>query len=206
MTEPDAQSWLVSHYGEAALDTLQRYVELLVRGTTVQNLIASSTVESVWTRHIVDSAQLALHGAAKRSWCDIGSGAGLPGLVVAIVAPEMKVALIEPRRLRVEFLQHCVAALHLGERVKVVHSKAERYSSATPFSVISARAVANLPRILSSAAHLAGRETVWVLPKGTRAQSEVAEAKRTWHGTFHVEPSVVDANSGIVVATNVAAK
>jgi 16S rRNA (guanine527-N7)-methyltransferase len=72
--------------------------------------------------------------------------------------------------------------------------------------VITARAVANLARFLEISAHLSTRKTVWALPKGRSAERELAEAQRTWQGVFHVEQSVTDAESFIVVATGVRAK
>ena len=71
------------------------------------------------------------------------------------------------------------------------------------FDVITARAVAPLGRLLEISHHLSTRNTVWVLPKGRKAPAELAEAQREWHGAFHVEPSVTDADSLIVVGTGV---
>jgi 16S rRNA (guanine527-N7)-methyltransferase len=135
---------------------------------------------------------------AGASWIDIGSGAGLPGIVVACLV-EGTVTLAEPRRLRADFLHKAVESLQL--RAKIVCAKAERVEG--KFEVITARAVAPLGELLKISQHLSTRKTVWALPKGRKATAELAEARRAWQGVFHVEPSVTDEDSGIIVATGV---
>ena len=180
---------------------LTGYAELLKAEASRQNLISGSTIDDLWERHIIDSAQLVrFEPRAGSTWVDVGSGAGLPGIVIACLvgAP---VTLAEPRRLRAEFLRMVVSTL--GLRATVQHAKAERIAGS--FDVITGRAVASLSRFLELCDHLSTRNTVWVLPKGRSAQSELAEAKRTWQGNFRVEPSVTDADSRIIVATEVRA-
>jgi 16S rRNA (guanine527-N7)-methyltransferase len=182
-------------------DLLQRYAELLRDESARQNLVAASTLESLWERHILDSAQLVrfepFDGA---SWADIGSGAGLPGLVVAGLV-EGPVLLIEPRRLRAEFLERCVAELGLGNRVAVAASKVE--GATGRFDAITARAVASVDKLLQLSTHLSTRNSLWVLPKGRSAQSELAEARRHWHCEAETVPSFTDPDSEILVLRNV---
>jgi 16S rRNA (guanine527-N7)-methyltransferase len=183
-------------------EKLEAYVALLRDESSRQNLISASSLESIWDRHILDSAQLARYEPRPQSsWLDIGSGAGLPGIVVACIV-NGPVTLIEPRRLRAEFLHKVAESLHL--EAKVVATKAERVEG--KFDVITARAVASLTQLLKISAHLSTRKTVWALPKGRGAEGELAEAKRTWQGDFRVEPSVTDATSFIVVGTEVRAR
>jgi 16S rRNA (guanine527-N7)-methyltransferase len=181
------------------LAKLVSYVAILEAESLRQNLVSAATLKSVWTRHILDSAQLVrFEPRAGASWVDIGSGAGLPGVVVACLV-EGPVALVEPRRLRAEFLHKTAAALDL--RV-TIHATMAKSVSGT-FDVITARAVAPLPRLLEISHHLSTGKTVWALPKGRTAAAELAEARRAWQGTFHVEPSVTDVESAIVVGTGV---
>lgn len=201
MTEDEAKAYIVERVSEAAFDQLERYVAQLVSESEQQNLVSRSTLELVWSRHILDSAQLAWLAPPGGSWIDIGSGAGLPGIVVAIIR-EAPMVLIEPRRLRTEFLENCKIALGL-DNVTVVQAKAEA-TKLPKAAVISARAVAKADVLFNGASHLASARTMWLLPKGRSAQSEVAEARRSWQGTFHVEQSIVDDTSGIIVATGVA--
>jgi len=132
---------------------------------------------------------------------DIGSGAGLPGIVLACLL-EGPITLVEPRRLRVDFLRETLEAL--GLKATVVASRAESLSSS--FDVITGRAVAPLPHFLSMCDHLSTRKTVWVVPKGRNWQSELAEAQSSWQGVFHVEHSVTDADARILVGTGIRAK
>jgi 16S rRNA (guanine527-N7)-methyltransferase len=181
------------------LDKLQAYAELLREESARQNLVSASTLDGLWDRHIVDSAQLVrVEPRAGASWVDIGSGAGLPGVVVACIV-EGPVTLVEPRRLRADFLHKLCESLQRNARV--VHGKAVRAGG--KFEVITARAVSSLERLLEISAHLSTRKTVWALPKGRSAAAELVEARRTWQGEFHVEQSVTDAESFIVVATGV---
>ena len=185
-----------------ALDRLDLYAALLREGNERQNLVAAATLGSLWERHILDSAQLArFEPCPGSSWVDIGSGAGLPGVVLACLIGG-PVTLVEPRRLRSEFLQTVV--LELGLSVTVIGARAQRVAGS--FDVITGRAVASLSKFIDLSSHLSTKNTVWVLPKGRNAQSELAEAERTWQGVFHVEQSVTDADSRIIVGTGVRAR
>lgn len=181
---------------------LETYVTLLREESARQNLVSPTTLGSLWERHILDSAQLVRYAPApEASWVDVGSGAGLPGIVVACLV-DGPVTLVEPRRLRAEFLHKLCASLNLN--ATVARAKAERIEGV--YDVITARAVAPLSKFLEISKHLSTRKTVWVLPRGRSARSELAAARRAWQGVFHVEPSVTDAESFIVVGTGVRAK
>lgn len=199
MTEEEARTWVRDRYDISRETRLAKFVSLLREEATRQNLIAPSTLEHIWARHIVDSAQLL--GAAPNNglWLDIGSGAGLPGMVIASLRDE-PVELVEPRKLRTDFLARAAAELELTN-VAIRTAKIERTAGAA--AVISARAVASLDALFRIAAHRSTSSTVWVLPKGRNAQSEVEEARRNWHGLFHVEPSITAPDSLIVVAREV---
>lgn len=184
------------------LDRLQRYVALLEEANRRQNLVSAATLSQVWDRHILDSAQLLRYEPRPgASWVDIGSGAGLPGVVIACLMSG-PVTLVEPRRLRGEFLHSVAESLEI--EVRIVTGKAERLEGC--YDVITGRAVASLSRFLEISHHLSTRNSRWVLPKGRNAQSELAGALRAWQGSFHVEPSVTDAESFIVVGTGVRAR
>lgn len=204
MTEEQAKDWIARHcnVSRETWAKLERYVELLREGMNSQNLIAESTWTSVWARHIADSAQLLpLSGRADTGrWLDLGSGAGLPGIVTAILS-NRPMLLVESRRLRVEFLQDVVERLHLTH-VEVFGGRVEQVA-AQHAAVISARAYAPLSRLLGSAVHLSGDKTLWLLPKGRNAQNELETARLAWQGAFHVERSVTDADSAIIVAQSV---
>lgn len=185
-------------------DLISAYVERLRTAAAEQNLVSASTLDAVWERHILDSAQLVrFEPAPACEWLDVGSGAGLPGLVVAALV-EGRVTLVEPRRLRASFLEESVQQLGLANRVSVIQSKVEKVSGR--FDAITGRAVASLDRFLSLSHHLSTKNSVWVLPKGRSAQSELAEARRNWHCVARAEPSCTDPESQILVLTGVGAK
>jgi 16S rRNA (guanine527-N7)-methyltransferase len=189
----------VSH---ETFEKLEAYVALLKEENQGQNLVSTTTLGAVWDRHIFDSAQLVrFEPRAGASWIDIGSGAGLPGIVIACLV-DGPVTMVEPRRLRAQFLHKVVESLQL--RAEILCEKAERVGGR--FDVITARAVANLSVLLKLSAHLSTRNTVWALPKGRNGPAELAEARHAWQGEFHVERSVTDAGSWIVVGTGVRAK
>ncbi|MES2339845.1 MAG: 16S rRNA (guanine(527)-N(7))-methyltransferase RsmG [Pseudomonadota bacterium] len=205
MTEDEARDWVEQQFGGDAVARLAAYGAILVAENDRQNLISPMTVPTLWPRHIVDSAQLLqLAPADWQHWADIGAGAGLPGLVVAILEPQRQVTLIEPRRLRVEFLKRCADEFALAN-VVVVQAKAERVRISHA-DVVSARAVAPLDVLLSAstAAGFGDVSTTYLFPKGASANSEVDVASVAWQGAFHVEQSIVDPESGIVVAKGVA--
>jgi 16S rRNA (guanine527-N7)-methyltransferase len=183
---------------------LEHYGALLIAENERQNLIARSTVDELWQRHIADSAQLVRFAPRPdSSWLDIGSGAGLPGLVIAILT-HGPVTMVEPRRLRSDFLHRAAAELGLSNRVSVHASKVERITG--KFDVITARAVASVDSLLRISQHLSTDKSVWVFPKGKSAQSELDEARRTWQGVFRLEPSVTSREAAILVAAGVRRK
>ena len=177
---------------------LEEYVALLVAANKVQNLIAESTVDNIWERHIVDSAQLVPMARAGR-WLDIGSGAGLPGVVVAIVTGE-EVVLLEPRRLRVEFLQNVKQALGLS-KLTIVQGKPSALKG--QFENIAARAVAPASELFAMARHLSHNGTKWLLPKGRGAKKELAAVHASWQGAFRLEPSRTDPTASILIGSNI---
>ena len=185
-------------------EVLERYVGLLLAENERQNLVARSTVDEIWQRHIADSAQLVRFAPRiDSSWLDIGSGAGLPGMVVAILT-KCLIVLAEPRKLRADFLCSAAAELGLAERVTVRTDKAERLTG--KFDVITARAVASLDVLLRISQHLSTDKTIWVLPKGKSAQSELDEARRSWQGDFRLETSLTSGEATILVAAEVRRK
>jgi 16S rRNA (guanine527-N7)-methyltransferase len=183
-------------------ERLQAYVALLRAEAPQQNLVSVATMDSLWERHIFDSAQLVrFEPRPGATWIDIGSGAGLPGIVIACLVAG-PVTLVEPRRLRADFLHKVAESLSL--RARVICSKAERVDGT--YEVITGRAVSRLPQFLKISAHLSTRKTVWALPKGRGAADELAEARRAWQGDFRLEASATDPDSFVVVGAGVRAK
>lgn len=206
MTEETARAWIAARYDAARLDLLDRFAGMIVRETFNQNLIAASTIDTIWQRHILDSAQLVpmVAQAGEGDWIDIGAGAGFPGTVAAILT-DRRVVLVEPRAKRATLLNDIADLLGLPN-VVVHQSKIERLDVTTSAAIVSARAVARLSAIFSMGHRHADADTIWVLPKGRSAEDEVSEARVDWHGTFHVEQSITDPTSSIVIAQGVRRK
>ena len=203
MTEPLGEP-IGADVPRETLERLHRYAALLRAESARQNLVSASTIDDLWERHVLDSAQLVKFAPkTASSWVDIGSGGGLPGLIVAALV-EGPVTLIEPRRLRAEFLERAVAELDLAARVRVYLGKAE--SARGQFDVITARAVASADKLLRISTHLSTRNSLWVLPKGRSAQSELAELQRHWHCDVETVRSCTDPESEILLVRNVRAK
>jgi 16S rRNA (guanine527-N7)-methyltransferase len=203
VTEEEAQAWLrdrlgVSRETLARLDSLR---ELVIAQNARQNLVSAASIPRFWARHIADSAQLLLqapdnHGA----WLDLGTGAGFPGIVIAILR-EAPIHLVESRRLRHEFLQSVCDSLGLSH-AKVHGCRLESLRLA-PVSVITARAFAPLPKLFELAHSFSTEETLWLLPKGRSVQEELASVRGAWQGVFHVKQSISDPEAAILLASAV---
>lgn len=205
MTEAEARDWLSArNVPRETIDRLDAFAALVIAENRNQNLIGRPTEAEIWNRHIVDSAQLAWLGHFDGRWGDLGSGPGFPGIVIALVtgAP---MTLIETRARRVEFLLKSVDMLGLAGSVAVHGGRAESYAG-PPFDTITARAFAALDKCFALSPVLGESSVKWVLPKGRSAVSELEEARKAWQGTFHVEQSVTDRDSAIIVASHVRRK
>lgn len=198
--EAHARAWVenLPEWDAAARQRLETLVAMLAEENARQNLIAAASLAHVWQRHIADSAQLLTHVPREASspWLDLGTGAGLPGLVVAILRPECEVLMVESRRRRAEWLEQARIALGL-DRAKVLGMKLEAVPE-RKVRVISARAFAPLPKLLELSARFSTSDTLWLLPKGRSAQQELDAESRFRH-MFHVEQSLSDPDAGIIV-------
>ena len=196
--EHDARAFVAARCDDAAMARLERFVAALREENEHQNLVARPTLDSVWQRHIADSAQLLDHVPRETPlWLDLGSGAGMPGLVVAAMRPEWPVVLVESRRKRIDWLARMASEMGL-DRCRVEGSRLELVKS-VPAGVISARAFAPLDRILSLSARFSTADTLWLLPKGRSAAQELQELPKRQSALFHVEQSQTDADAGIIV-------
>ena len=183
------------------LARLELYVEHLARWQRAINLVGRSTLADPWRRHILDSAQLLEHLPADgRVLADLGSGAGLPGLILAIMGvPE--VHLIESDRRKALFLREaarvtgCSNVTVHNERVEAVALKAD---------IVTARALASLDKLLALSAHLRHETTVCLFLKGRRAADELTEAGARWTMTSTSLPSRTDPDGVILTLRDIA--
>ena len=199
MTEAEARHWIARRFGERAVERLTGLARLVIAENERQNLIAPSTVEAIWVRHMLDSVQLAMH-AREGLWVDVGTGGGFPGLAVALLR-DGPMLLVEPRRRRAEFLQHCIEMLGCGQ-VEISTSKIENITIKA--DIVSARAVAPVQKLLRAALGCAKDGTRWLLPRGRLLPDELTSLQRHWRGVFHVEQSLTDPDSSILVLDGIA--
>ncbi len=180
---------------------LAAYVDLLARWRKTTNLIAESTFASVWTRHIADSAQLLALAPQARRWIDMGSGAGFPGLVIAIQLADVAgaaVHLIESDRRKCAFLREAVRITGAAASVHSQRVEAVEHASLGPVDAVTARAFAPLPLTLKLARPWIDRGAVGVFPRGESARDQVAALPEAASYEIEVLPSVIDARSAIL--------
>ncbi len=172
------------------LAKLKVYVDLLTDWNSRHNLVSKASLEEVWRRHIWDSAQLApLIPPEAKTLADMGSGAGFPGLVLAIMLEErVKVTLFEATRKKAEFLR--AVAERLGLAVHISNHRIENAPKKPPNDVITARACASLHELLGYAQRFAGPGTVCLFLKGQNVGGELTEARKKWRIRVRQHPSL----------------
>ena len=177
------------------------YRDLLLRWNTRINLISGQTATEIDQRHIADCAQLLPLLPSEGPIADIGSGAGLPGLVLAILQPEREIHLVESDKRKAAFLVEASAQLKLP-MVRVHACRAEN-AKLPPLSAITARALAPLATLLPYAAKFLAPGGVAVFPKGKTAEKELTEAALGWHFTCERFPSTTNPEATILRLSNI---
>ena len=207
VTEAEARVWLtgLAEWDAGAAKRLELLATMLAEENQRQNLVSAASLEAIWLRHITDSAQLLDYVPRETSspWLDLGTGAGFPGLVIAALRPEIELVMVESRLLRAEWLERVRTAMGLAN-ARVIGLTLEKVPSRV-FRVISARAFAPLPKLLTLSARFSTATTTWLLPKGRSARQELLDLTG-WDHMFHVEQSLSDANAGIIVGALAATK
>ena len=162
-------------------ERLQIFAETLEKWNPKINLVSKNSLRDLWTRHILDSVQVFGVPTLGTSWLDIGSGGGLPGIIIAILAaekaPDMKVTLIESDQRKCAFLRN--VARECGVKVSV---KSQRIEAVVGIQadVLSARALAELSDLLSFSEHHLAQSGTAVFPKGANWKKEVDNARKRW--------------------------
>ena len=182
------------------IEKLESFQRLLLKWNPSINLVAKPSVEDFWERHIVDSMQIfRFADKSTRSWVDIGSGGGLPGLVVAVMAlekmPNMRTTLIESDKRKSVFLRTVVRELELN--AEVVSERIENVSLDT-VDIISARALASLNDLFSMCAGLINPDTKMVFLKGRRFGEEIETARLHWGFDVVAHQSITDSESKLL--------
>lgn len=204
------------------VDRLALYADLLRQWQKAMNLVAPSTLSDVWHRHFADSAQVGpLAAGHPGRWIDLGSGAGFPALVAAILCTDPKYAvppvdgpparftLIESQARKCAFLGEVARRTGVAPMVDILSTRIETLptrANVVPPAVISARALAALDKLLALSAPLFGTSTIGLFLKGQGAEAEIAEARKTWDFEVDLVPSRTEPHGRIVVIRKLASK
>ncbi len=194
------------------VEKLNTYASLLKQWQKTINLVSPSTLDAVWHRHFTDSAQLLrLAPPDARAWVDLGSGAGFPGLVLAILLrdrPGIRITLVESDARKVAFLREVARQTALACAVDICHARIEIASTQIrvgQVDAVTARALAPLPKLLGLCQPFFGPSTVALLLKGREAEREAEDARADWQFEAHLVPSVTDSEARIAVITKLQA-
>lgn len=199
---PGNREVFTSHF-DVSRETIARldvYEVLLKKWNPRINLVSRSTLDDIWCRHFLDSAQVWHHiptGATK--WLDFGSGAGFPGLVCAVIAreknPDLEFVLVESDQRKCAFLMN--ASRELGLKARILSQRIEDIPPQHA-DIISARAVASLRQLLTMSLPHTYKSSVLLFPKGNSYESELTEARKHWHIDAQVIESLTDSGSVIL--------
>lgn len=154
-----------------AIKSIKQYVDILGTDGVNRGVIGPREADRLWDRHILNSVALTSLVPADAEVVDVGSGAGLPGIPLAILRPDLQITLLEPLLRRTTFLTESVAALGLGDRVRVVRGRAEEHQER--YAVVMSRAVAPLARLIAWCAPLRRRDGIVLALKGRSAADEI---------------------------------
>ena len=177
----NSPSWLKTDVSRETFEHLEAYVALIEKWNPKINLVSKSSLPEIWDRHIWDSAQIFDIAVEGSVWADFGSGGGLPGIVLAIFAkelrPDMQFYLVESDQRKCAFLRNAVREIGLNVKVH-----AERIEVLDPIgaSVISARALTDLNGLLEFVERHSAKNGVAILPKGETWEKEILQAQENW--------------------------
>ncbi|MGE3228417.1 MAG: 16S rRNA (guanine(527)-N(7))-methyltransferase RsmG [Hyphomicrobium sp.] len=206
------------------LARLSAYEALLKTWQKTINLVSPATLDQVWHRHFADSAQLLELGladfppslgrgspAGAKGWVDLGSGGGFPGLVLAVLlaerAPDARMTLVESDARKAAFLREVARNTGVAVEIRAERSeKAATQANSRTRDVITARALAPLPKLLGLAIPFFSPSTVALFPKGREAEVEVSEAQKRFGFDYSLAPSLTDDEARIVIVRNLAAR
>ena len=167
---------LLENYFQESAEKVERYAEILQSWGIERGLIGPREGDRIWDRHIANCLPVTTLIPEGVKVADIGSGAGLPGIVIALARPDLEILLIEPLQRRVDFLHEVIKELELP--ITVIRGKSEGVKRS--FEIVTARAVAPLPKLLTISWHLVKAQGALLAMKGESAQEEIdsTEAKK----------------------------
>jgi 16S rRNA (guanine527-N7)-methyltransferase len=185
-------------FASERLPAIRAYADLLATDGVVRGLIGPRETPRLWDRHLLNCAVLGDVLPQGAAVCDLGSGAGLPGLVLAIARPDLRLTLVEPLLRRTTFLEEAVEELSLAN-VEVVRARADALHGERTFDVVTSRAVAPLDRLLEWSMPLVAPEGALVAMKGSNAADEVHAARAVLAQWRCAEPEVLTLGADVLV-------
>ncbi len=200
MTEDEAKTWLAERVSRETLGRLEVYEVQLQKWQRTVNLVASNTLDEVWSRHFVDSAQLfEIAPQNSTQWLDLGSGGGFPGLVVAAMGaerdPKLQVTMVESDIRKCGFLRE--VARQMGLSVHILSRRIGDIPKQSP-DVISARALSGLSALFEHVRPQLGEKTCLLFPKGGRWREEVETLPKHWQTICEPIPSVTNPDAVVL--------
>jgi len=181
------------------LEKFDIYAERLIKWNRAINLVAKPTLDHVWERHFLDSAQILEFAPENtKTWIDLGSGAGFPGLAVAVLRPDIAMTLVESDRRKSVFLTETARACEID--VSVMAERAENVELTA--DVVSARALAPLSTLLALSEPLLAPKGHAIFLKGENVENELTEANHLWHIAHTQHVSRVDPRGSILSITD----
>ena len=187
---------------------LQTYLSLLKDWQEKFNLVSNSSLDDAWNRHFLDSAQLFKYvPETAKTLVDMGTGAGFPGMVLAIIAnektPYLNVVLVESILKKTMYLKE--VAEKTQTKVEIVNGRIEEIKN-KKFEVITSRAMTSLDKLLSYAMPFFKKETICIFPKGKKYAEELSEAHKKWQFKCRIEPSEISDEGKILIISNLKKK
>lgn len=196
-TAPPAPATAQGVFGSRRLPLARRYADLLAGDGVLRGLLGPREVPRLWDRHLLNCAVLAEAIPPRATVADLGTGAGLPGIVLALARPDLTVTLVEPLLRRTGFLEDAVEELGLAGCV-VVRARAEELHGGKRFDVVTSRAVAPLGRLLDWSMPLVADRGVVLAMKGARAGEEVEAARKELRRHRCAEPEVLSLGADLL--------
>lgn len=207
MAQPDlaadrARALALTPVSRETAARLDRFVAVLMEWQQRINLIAASTEPTLWTRHIADSLQLLALAPAARTWVDLGSGGGFPGLMIAcalVDTPGARVHLVEGNAKKAAFLREAARVTGVPAVVHAARIKDFIEQAPSQIDIVSARALAPLDELLAAAYPLLKRGAAGLFPKGQDVGAELTRAAKCWNIQASLVPSRTDSRSRIII-------
>ena len=209
LAEDKARALALCPVSRETEERLDRFIDVLLRWQDKLNLISPSTLGAVWTRHVADSLQLLPLAPQARTWVDLGSGGGFPGVVIACALADKagaRVHLVESNGKKAAFLREAARAAAVPAVVDQVRAEKFGESCAEPIDAVTARALAPLKILCDQAFPFIARGAVGVFPKGQDVDAELTEAAKYWRLDASKVPSKTSPEGSIVLIRGLEAR